>query len=728
MPTVPVDTRNTVQLNPLPRERLQAADFGGAGEQIGNAVARFGQQASQAVEVQDQINEKYDTAAAKDQLSQALTDVAPIRNTVLSAKGKDAVEAKTKAVAALDDLRKKYIGSMANPRQQQMLGDAFDRIRLQETETYDTHERKQVEQYEINASEARYTTSLNRAVDLAGTNDEAAHASLADALTEVAAANKGADAATIALKKAETVSDFHASVVQKLADGAGDENGDALAAKEYLDKHAGEITPATESKARRALQGDIDEARLEASLGKVYAGAHGIEATPTPEEAHAQGGEVAKANGDPLRGRGGRVSSGFTDTRDGGRRMHAAEDLPAAAGTPVYPPMSGKVEKVWFDKEGGNSVLIRHGDGRVTGYAHLRNINVEAGQEVDASTTIGGVGNTGSGSHGNHLHFTVRDASGARVDPAKQTWREKGMPPVEAGHPNVAALYERARRVALQDNLSPKQTRQLLAQIDQDAARQDRLRDRAQEDARDAAYTVLDKLGENFTSPSQIPLNIRQGLKPGMMSTLQNIADSNKKGDAVAPYSDTFLDIYALASDPTKRDDFVNADLYKLTGRMTKSELGQFRKMQIDMKAGKGQDKLDDFDDARKLVDYYKPQSPGLNQTGVPAKQQQMARIREAQTVEAVRNAIGKFRAAHGGSITDDQKRAIARGQLATVYEGGDLKKPIPRAIAGGGVATSVPADARRRIIEEWRKARGNAPLTEGMIARTYLDLGGGIN
>ncbi len=86
------------------------------------------------------------------------------------------------------------------------------------------------------------------------------------------------------------------------------------------------------------------------------------------------------------------------------RSPHAGVDFPAAAGTPVYAAQSGKValaENLYY---AGNTVVIDHGYGVYTLYAHLSEIGVHAGDAVDASAEIGKVGATGRVT-GPHLHW-----------------------------------------------------------------------------------------------------------------------------------------------------------------------------------------------------------------------------------------------------------------------------------------------------------------------------------
>jgi murein DD-endopeptidase MepM/ murein hydrolase activator NlpD len=86
------------------------------------------------------------------------------------------------------------------------------------------------------------------------------------------------------------------------------------------------------------------------------------------------------------------------------RSPHAGVDFPAAAGTPVLAAQTGKVvlaEDLYYS---GNTVVIDHGYGIFTLYAHLSEIGVQPGQVVAVSSEIGKVGATGRVT-GPHLHW-----------------------------------------------------------------------------------------------------------------------------------------------------------------------------------------------------------------------------------------------------------------------------------------------------------------------------------
>ena len=87
---------------------------------------------------------------------------------------------------------------------------------------------------------------------------------------------------------------------------------------------------------------------------------------------------------------------------------HRAIDYMASIGTPVYAAASGRVVITSGGWSGGygNQIVVDHGGGRATRYAHLSSINVYAGQTVGRGEVIGYSGNTGR-STGPHLHFEL---------------------------------------------------------------------------------------------------------------------------------------------------------------------------------------------------------------------------------------------------------------------------------------------------------------------------------
>jgi murein DD-endopeptidase MepM/ murein hydrolase activator NlpD len=99
-----------------------------------------------------------------------------------------------------------------------------------------------------------------------------------------------------------------------------------------------------------------------------------------------------------------------------GTRLHAGLDFPAPTGTAVVAPLAGTAS--WGNDPGGwgRFLILDHGNGVRTLYAHLSRREITEGTQVARGQVIARVGSTG-GSTGPHLHFEVI-VRGANVDPA----------------------------------------------------------------------------------------------------------------------------------------------------------------------------------------------------------------------------------------------------------------------------------------------------------------------
>lgn len=112
--------------------------------------------------------------------------------------------------------------------------------------------------------------------------------------------------------------------------------------------------------------------------------------------------------------KGGITTSLFGDTISR-TTTHLGHDWAVPLGTKVKAAADGVVEKAYYSESYGYNVLIDHGNGIETRYAHLSEIKVERGEWVAQRQIIGLSGNTGD-STGPHLHFeTVKN--GVRVNP-----------------------------------------------------------------------------------------------------------------------------------------------------------------------------------------------------------------------------------------------------------------------------------------------------------------------
>ncbi|MBI4469207.1 MAG: M23 family metallopeptidase [Acidobacteria bacterium] len=100
----------------------------------------------------------------------------------------------------------------------------------------------------------------------------------------------------------------------------------------------------------------------------------------------------------------------------GGTEFHAGQDISAPHGQPVHATARGVVAVAAYRSGYGNLVILEHGQGITTFYAHMASIYVQVGDRVDRGHEIGTVGATGRAS-GTHVHYEVR-VDDRPVDPS----------------------------------------------------------------------------------------------------------------------------------------------------------------------------------------------------------------------------------------------------------------------------------------------------------------------
>ncbi|MEU6683817.1 M23 family metallopeptidase [Streptomyces sp. NPDC046832] len=126
------------------------------------------------------------------------------------------------------------------------------------------------------------------------------------------------------------------------------------------------------------------------------------------------------------------LSASFAQNGGMWAHKHSGQDFAVPSGTQVFATHGGTVVKAGGNGAGdgpayGNAIVIKHGNGTYSQYAHLSKVKVHVGQIVKTGQEIAKSGNTGNSS-GPHLHFEIRTTPnyGSAVDPVKFL-RAKGV-------------------------------------------------------------------------------------------------------------------------------------------------------------------------------------------------------------------------------------------------------------------------------------------------------------
>jgi len=174
-------------------------------------------------------------------------------------------------------------------------------------------------------------------------------------------------------------------------------------------------------KAVAQFEGELTSlSREETSIRRQIAAAARAAAATKPRASSSSSSGSSVGSGRLVRPIPGPIESGFgprVHPITGKTRMHNGLDMHGNAGDPIRAAADGTVILAGLKGGYGKAVMIDHGGGMVTLYAHQSKLLVKAGQRVKAGEVIGLIGSTGL-STGPHLHFEVR-INGSPVNAAK---------------------------------------------------------------------------------------------------------------------------------------------------------------------------------------------------------------------------------------------------------------------------------------------------------------------
>lgn len=750
-------TENTVREAPITGARLQAHDYGG--EAYGRALEGFGRQLSQTVDQVDEVVYKFDLAEAKKADAEDAIELAKIRATALSAVGTQAPDAAEQARIAADQLKKTRLTNLKG-RRGELYATSFDQRMAAFEGQLTEHSIKQADIAERGAAAARSETSVQLAVD--GYSDPKIwRDNIITAESEFRKANAGMAEDTLKLKWAQEKSKANVQVVQSIMAIDPENPG---AAEKWLDEHSAEILPEHEPALRKSLQPLLDNELAYSDYARAQAAGAGDPNATLPEgedqpdmPTSAVPVEGPKDLPGHLVGKKGRITD--TATAHRARGSNNALDIAAPLGTTIRPPMSGKVSKSWLDTEhgGGWSLLIQHPNGMVTGYAHMKSRPFfEPGQEVDSTTVVGLVGATGKAT-GPHLHFTVRDAKGTKVDPQtvdwaavagsggpkmvdpeKVSWKEGELVRATADKNSLNVRLDNIYRLATKENWSQPRYDRTVGIAKEQAALSDQLYRQQYDDFKEGVWGKIAQLdgGDGLTSITQLGGDFGR-LEGSDQLTVQNLIQANKKrleGEGAIKANGDEYSTWSLAATsgvPADRQEFLKQD-FRANPNMTAAERLRLSQLQNRMRTDEDGTLAANIDRIRGTINRYAPEA-GFSVTAADKgdKKGMEDRRRRALLIDKTTALANKRQNELGRPLNDQELDAIVRSQVVTVQRG-EERLPLyiarttgkttdkPDAVDPDRIWETMPVDVKNQIIQSLQRA-GVRP-TPRLVIETYLE------
>lgn len=627
-----------------PSQRQQTFSQG-EGE-VGRGLQTLAQGVGQYAKAQDDFNARVDQATAADLDASFANAVRDIERGFTAAQGKNAVDIAADTQKAWNETASSYLAQAKTPRQSQMLSAVLDQRRQRWSSQYDSHLQREGRTWQKTSFENRLSSMAVDATDLPIGSQERAEAymALGGALDEFVAWSGGDGEMRKALGQS-TFSTIHENTVGALIDS------DPVEAKRYFDEHADQILPAT----RNALANKVREAELDFVAYSAVRESFVVDADPDVE-VDVAGDKQTLRIAQPVNAR---IGSRYGPRRPPGgvgSANHKGVDYPVPVNTPVEATLPGVV-RVKNDPDGyGNYVVIEHGNGLETRYAHLNSVNVRDGQRVEQGDVValsgGARGARGSGnSQGAHLHYEVRRNGravnpeslngGVEVSPGGGRSDTPGKPTTESDVLDWAEAETRRRGGDWR--MQRALERAGVAEINRSRS--------ARADVEGEAMREAERYlpgGENEVSDiSAIPTSIRSRMSPGQLRAATNAIAAEAKAKAgeesavdKAAAALTFADLAdEAATNPDvfmARGDFITE--YG-AGIITREQFNSLRTLRRNLATGGG-DAADQIKNLNGVINAYAVQA-GIR-TGAGASVQdaeRMANYRSAliQSIEGYR-------------------------------------------------------------------------------------------
>lgn len=714
MPRVAISD-NAVGIAEPTQARFQAVDNGGGA--LGGIAAGLGETARSvgAFAEQEQASQHiYNEAAAKQAYTTADEQVRSLLYTGDKAfyqqQGAGAIDAQKPTMEALGKARSDAYGSLKNPQQQRMFAEAFDARLGEERAKIATHVNQELRVYGNQQSQARQAGAQNNALDNAD-NPELYGRFVTTGENEIraqAGLNGWGDDVTN-----EKIAEYRSGTAAKVADAKM--TADPVGAAAWVASHGDTILPADRARLSASLYQPLLERRasadVDAGLASVAGGPSPV--TPLP----ASGGSVAA-----------RVVAITANSESGGRERDASGKLvtspvgaqgkmqvmPATARDPGY--------GVKPAQDGSDAERSRVGTDLILKFNSLYGDPAKAWAAYNWSK--GGVDKCVQQYGSDWLAHCPKET---------QSYVTSNMAMLGTQGQKFAPRRDDLNGIYQWIQAQPwdyDRKKAALAEADQRVARDDHLQQRAQKDAQDQAYTIINGLGDKYTSISQLPPAVRQNLTPEMTHSLIAQAEQNAAPKAVPADGDTVIKLRQLAA--LQPDAFAKTDLRQYRPFMTPGEYASIAVEQAKQQANPGQSTQ--YNRIWQGVNFY-GRDAGVDMS--PQKKNEASDAFHARLADGnklftmVQNSLDTVT---GGKRPATDQEIKAAFDNALIYrrqaDGGPLmgRQPwqtedhaVPRFREPGMQANSiaVPTSQRSSIIAALRRA--GQPTDEQTIARAYL-------
>lgn len=705
-------------------QRLQSFDSGAA-DNIARGVSALAGGVAQIAKAKDDFQARVDEATAND-LDAAFGQAArEIESPFLQAQGKNAVDAAKATLESWQQTQANFLARATNERQKGMLGGVLNRRLERFQNQYNSHLTQETEKWQMSAEDSRLASV---SVDVANApvgSEERNQAFMAlGAVLDGIQQRRGLDADTRKAMGFAAVSDVHVSTLQSLVSA-----GEAQQAKDYFTANEEQIDP----QKRPGLSNSVRELDYDWRAEMMVNDSFDINETPTVDVA-PQGGTRETVRFQPP------VSSAV-GSRFGARRSpggvgstnHKGVDFPIPPNTPVTASLPGVV-RIKEDPDGyGNYVVIDHGNGLETRYAHLNRYNVRDGQSVGQGDVIalsGGVrGAAGAGnSQGAHLHFEVR-RNGQPVDPSTVFNQNTAVAPPggSSGAPSARGAIVTEQDItdwAEKNSGGDWRFRRVL----EGRARQRLNGERAgRADAEGEAQRALEAYlpgGANEVADlSQIPATVRASVSPAALRSAANQIEANEKEKAGGESVKTDQELYADLINTRYQDPaaFAQLDLGSLAPYMSASDLRSMRTDQAQIRA-------------RPDTAENNPRRAAL-QTALPQIRQmaQQAGIvvgaKAKEEDQALLNGLLTYSRQEIEAFIEREDRVPTQEDVARIVGRGLQQREGARTGLFGlggreqqyNFATIVPAAAQSQIVSRYRAAANGANPSADQIREIYM-------